>query len=1353
MKTIGILNNLLKKITLVLIGFGVLFGGIVGFVEVQAQQVQSGFIVRLGTDATIYQGKGCETYRNTAFRDADFFCLTNPHGDDTNNPNVLSFAWKIQDCDEDTCKVGEVTYSSCQNGICTKSSNSNADSTEKLRSGDFECDVNVTDKTEENNGNKINFNYSISNCNNNLTQPSLGCVVSQLPNQLKPVMQCIGANNTQYALVLGEDVIPMYENGDYWVFRTASGSTAIHKDELNGAGCSGGNLITFLARQGFDLKNNQFREYQCTNIENLAALQAAKPIFNDVIVGVWAQEAEDENLGNSIEECVKNAKEGDDTLECRGVTLTKNEKGQWVTPSGTVYNDKGIKVNTLKTDGEDSSLGEGLISFFLHIILLIVDVLVFIFVQLAKVAALIMGLIFVLIILINPASPEYLPVVSQIWGIVASLANLVIIGTLIFFGISKVLGIKNSMTDSLSGLFLKIVSYALLLNFAFGLSIIIINLGYGLGFLLIASRGENPTSFMGVARVLVGNFLQVVSGQNLLLGSTEASGGLSGGATWPVIPGSLDKHMQQVARRILELVMLAAAAYSFGKNIKVLLFQRLRMFFDIAMSAMTAALYFSPVSQFKTYGNQLFQKLLIDALFTPAYIGAIILASALIGAFADTAAQDITSGFTQGVASDSLGASIMTGLAGVTSYAIMGAFAVGALVMIPNWFAKKYEDDMKAVGGAVSTGWGALKNSAYVAGAPIRGAGSWAGRQIDKKLLSDGKGKSLKEWWGKAQSGEKGGLAKNFVGMSGNIGRTAGNLLTGRTLLDLEDMGGSAKQLWDGTVARADADKRRNSKENKVRNSALLRSVPIVQLDRFLDYTDDALLGLNSARLANTNVDKIAKIQGQIAGGKASDITRDFNDDQTAALTNFLSDEIKKNGGKVDNIAGRDRDIFRDLVSNKIKSGDNKFFEQLAADEGLTKLFQNVKDVEGFDDPNGYIASKAAFGLPKDSDIRANARIRANAGNEASSAELMNDVFREVYMATLRETASQGNYKASQQLIQMENLLKYNIPQRFNRRFASINGIDNNDSLDGIFKGPASKHYTAGRDEKESKEIYEQLSASTVNEAISDSINITSETSIKNDITNDTTLQNMPQLGITKEESAATSQSRSNFEQILQNSTSLNSAYQNILSAIQSDEKTRGLSTERQEELAYLAVANTFNTNQEKVKQEIPVRNKNKPLQAKIKTLNTVINQAGGFNPASLTDDDKAKIGFRQSKEDISANIERDLRTAIPNETDRKRAVQEVMRQMEENFINDNGVATSVNTINTMLGSYGANNMTMAVNNWHNIAVQQGNAETQDLDTAQQSLREANQEMNKKITTELQRQNRMGGGYFEQFDY
>jgi len=714
----------------------------------------------------------------------------------------------------------------------------------------------------------------------------------------------------------------------------------------------------------------------------------------------------------------------------------------------------------------------------LLLIFAIVDILLFIFVLIFKVAFLMVGYLGLWLILLNPASPEYLPLLGEVWGLLASLANLMIIGGMIFLGATKIMGIPPWNDKDVGEILLRLIFYGVLLNFSFFIGAALVNIGYGIVFLLILSRGKDPTNFGEAADAILLQYINAISDTDGLnkIGLQSIGTAFSKG-----LSEAVSESGAIVGMRFIELVVVGVGVWTMVILIKTVIFQKVRTFFSLAISAITVALFFNPIDSFKDQGKKLLNRLLVDAAFAPIAVGIFI----LVGVFIQKASEimganpprldesSILQVEAQAQASDNVIDLFMQALADASGKVLVAILAAGAMYQAAKWLENRYEEDIKAAGGAVSGAvsgaWNATRDVSYRVGGVGRGVGRGMTALGDatgvNRFLSNS---GVNKWRKKSLAGDNGLAQKYLAGTLGNIGSTVTGLATGKTLLQLEAAGKIAKGIWDGTQKRVESEKADIEAREVLKNSANVRlaaqawgSVPVAgavnpfkAASNALDYTDlDPYTKVND--LTEVNIDEEADVAGRIAAGKV--YSPQVSSSEKARIARFKS--IQKTLAANQNLSTEDEDTLIDYANTALENDDNRFIELLSTDKAIVnKLQEAYKDDKLTQKGAEAVRNKYLQFLRSDVDAvqAVKRRILDRDFNPTDSTFFYNNgTLMDAAVQQLEEAAQNGDQFARSRLADVKTRWNSNIPFKLARIYDQLNRKSDSPTLE-FTEGTAS---------------------------------------------------------------------------------------------------------------------------------------------------------------------------------------------------------------------------------------------------------------------------------------------------------
>lgn len=606
------------------------------------------------------------------------------------------------------------------------------------------------------------------------------------------------------------------------------------------------------------------------------------------------------------------------------------------------------------------------------------------------------GAIVLFFLSINPASSDAFQVAAQPWGILVGVANAIILASFMYVGFGYLLGIEN-LKQNLGEFIQKIIYYALLLNFTLSGAATLVNIGYGMGNLIkVAYAGTTNGQELNYA--LSGNLLNSIGRVSLIRCGNQGakdcviydnntgkpdffkSNNLGG------IFGKPESAGEAAIREGISLVMAGFAIYVFWRVLKVVVFRFVGIWLIMILSPIGLASFFSPVESWQTLGKGMWDKFWKFVLFYPAFIFALILVNLLSGTFS----AKYTAIDSKVVGADT---SATESLLNSTSVILGAVVSMTALYYVTKYFADSFDADMGKVGEAVGKGWEGTKkgfSGAMKVGkaghrtltAPVR----WVGKPLAKAAF-------------KAVGQEKAFNNLEEFAKTNPLGRTVGDLLTGKTLHSLEARGNAAKRVWEGIQTMNEAEIKGRMAEEEVYASASLRKAG---MGKFLDKAKgDPLKNVAKSDLTAKNLNKIAEDKGDDARNSVTEEVALSSSDMKMSLRGMLE------RGAVD------EDRFKDIFNQALKNGDYEVLEILAAN----KLFlDEARKVAGKGDLDKEAKAKVSseYGLFLSTEVsrRRNAQGKADKNETLNGINLLDDSYAGDYNKRVQGNADNGDIDA-----------------------------------------------------------------------------------------------------------------------------------------------------------------------------------------------------------------------------------------------------------------------------------------------------------------------------------------------------
>jgi hypothetical protein len=996
--------------------------------------------------------------------------------------------YQVDNCTTEGCVDGTNKYTDCGDiGIAFlcrtetptsakpgDTTNSKSGTTLTDQKAGITCDITVTDFKIVNEK-KINLNYTLGDCTKDgakLPNASFSCIAWVVAGDEKAddvQFGCAGGDEAK-ALTFDEGGALVWDSDQCYAFFTASGSTCIKEGEISSA-CGGtGFGVSSFNRTLFGLTVGAF---PCAK-KDFATFKAANPILSDIVSG---PDGITGNGGGTLSDDCKGARDAaiaDKKKEftCNnGQKYTIDDKGQVVAPDGvTKYDSSGNKIQTSTSDGKttvdkavDATADLG--KFIWQIAAGIFATLLFYINGIVFAVLYFFGAIVLFFLSINPAAGSAFDVASKPWGILVGVANAIILASFMYVGFGYLLGVE-SLKKNLGEFIQKIIYYAILLNFTLSGAATLVNIGYGMGNLIKVSYA-GTTNGQELNYALSGNLLNSIGKVSLIRCGNQGvkdcvvydnktgkpdffkSNNLGG------IFGKPESAGEAAIREGISLVMAGFAIYVFWRVLKIVVFRFVGIWMIMILSPLGLASYFSPVESLQSLGKEMWDKFIKFVLFYPAFIFALILVNLLSGTFSSkyTAIDSKVVG---------AGTSATESLLNSTSVILGAVVSMTALYYVTKYFADSFDADMGKVGEAVGKGWEGTKKGLggtfnvakkglggtfNVAKKGLYGAGI-AGRLGNKGI------KSLAYATGNKDAYDK--TADNF--RKNATLRTVGNLLTGRTLYDLEQKAVSAKRVWTGISNTAKKDIERNKGEQDVYNSASLRGTLgkyIPGMTGILDNVgDDPLRGVAPDSLTTKLVDELAQ---EVGGNKANAVVEGTSNLPGPVILANLQGMLAK--GSVDN------DRLKEIYQQALKTDDAETLQILQNEPMFREAVKTM-----YDDVDTEIKNKISdnYGnfLPNDTKLKLNTESKArNKDYRPSNVEAMDEKFSQQYIKSLEELSKRGSQVAREKLASFKQQ-KASLGDAVKRADQKLHGVKDGEVKEALVNGNAEAYTKAAKQVK-----------------------------------------------------------------------------------------------------------------------------------------------------------------------------------------------------------------------------------------------------------------------------------------------
>ncbi len=358
----------------------------------------------------------------------------------------------------------------------------------------------------------------------------------------------------------------------------------------------------------------------------------------------------------------------------------------------------GVKDSAASKD----NCGLDVVCFIMDIVLKIITVLIWGFVQIAKFFLGILGGMFVVLISINPASNSLLDIAYPAWQTVLNVSNIVLLAGILFMGFGYILNIPSVKSKGLQEFFLGILVIGVMMPFTFAAAATVVNFSNGLGNIIYFGAG-------GIAnQSLLSDTKADPKLISCLTQAKEANGGDSGvsfvstficnvsqvsKATADAESGQgnltstlgtifQDKSSTGLVTIAIVLAIYGLAILSFFQVIFVLLVRIFGVWMLIVVSPLALVAFFSPLPSMKDLANKWADNFFKLSFAYPFYTFGITLVTMIMGNLGSAIRLNA-------VASGLEKASVGSG--SINTYAAAGEGLGG---VVGNYFAPKFSEEV-----------------------------------------------------------------------------------------------------------------------------------------------------------------------------------------------------------------------------------------------------------------------------------------------------------------------------------------------------------------------------------------------------------------------------------------------------------------------------------------------------------------------------------------------------------------------------------------------------------------------------------------------------------------------------------
>jgi hypothetical protein len=451
--------------------------------------------------------------------------------------------------------------------------------------------------------------------------------------------------------------------------------------------------------------------------------------------------------------------------------------------------------NVVANSGGGPNWEELLITLF-SLISAIFLVSVYIFGWILSAILWVIGILFINILSINPASPQFIDAAVRPWQTLIGISNLLILSLFIFVGFGYILDLKNLKKD-IRTFFLNVSVYALLLQFSLLGIAAVVNITNGIGDAMIYSYsgpvkrsdgtfGTEPDKSKLISGLIgginsasiirCGTFETGADGSSLNIKNNTTSrcksgfdSGQAGGESdifssfgdfsslvtniigpdfknaVTNIGGGPDKS---VSRSLISLIMesifvviLFFAIFQMGRGLFLVMFRAVGLWMLMVLSPVALAISFLPFPNFSKYGQEFTDRLVKYTLFYPVFVLGLILIARLTEGFANSVKdQTVNSISNNAGAADGSNLQAVFGL--FLGAMLIAIISVGALQVLFSFMEKTFGDLAKAVSSGAKNLFKGLTAAGFVTGAGARVLSKGVGAITGGSLKAIGSGLS-----------------------------------------------------------------------------------------------------------------------------------------------------------------------------------------------------------------------------------------------------------------------------------------------------------------------------------------------------------------------------------------------------------------------------------------------------------------------------------------------------------------------------------------------------------------------------------------------------------------------------------
>jgi hypothetical protein len=387
-----------------------------------------------------------------------------------------------------------------------------------------------------------------------------------------------------------------------------------------------------------------------------------------------------------------------------------------------------------------------------------------------------LGIVFLIIIQINPASSEFLNVAREPWQIVVSIANLLILFSFIYIGFGYLLGLKSIIKGNKWENFVtNILIVGITVNLSLFGAAAFVNFTHGIGDTFIGAY--STTNGKNRSEAIIGDFIKSIEqvsyircgAVNVTEGQKATSGGpkcdenplgtplrlgegIVNGLSFNIFGAFFGKKAGATtaitAGEIVYLIVMIYAIIQMWKAMFLAILRVVGLWILMVVSPLALVAYFSPFQNLKKLSNEWWENFSSLAFFYPIFIFGLILIGRISSAFSDSANKNLkvlvgsvtdNSGVLVSAATENTDSALATNLGLVIAIAFASVYMLGLLVSSYNKMIEAIKSGIKtatsAIGGAVQKLGTAGRLGSQAAGILLPGAANKL--KLKERLLNN----------------------------------------------------------------------------------------------------------------------------------------------------------------------------------------------------------------------------------------------------------------------------------------------------------------------------------------------------------------------------------------------------------------------------------------------------------------------------------------------------------------------------------------------------------------------------------------------------------------------------------------